>query len=130
MTHNTQGGQDALKEMAAAALKAFLELPAEERSDERPYVSGWNQGWEDAHEQGLPELPAPTADRLALALAGARTVEIVDEIKSRFEYASSMYHNIEQWHGEEAPDGTDLYEWFMRSFEVALATEKANADAA
>lgn len=36
------------------------------------------------------------------------------EIRHRFEYASNMFRNVQHWHGEEAPDGSDLYEWVMR----------------
>lgn len=48
---------------AKAAFEAWLALPDDIKSQERPYIHGWNQGWEHAlhwnciEEDGNPEFP-------------------------------------------------------------------------
>ncbi len=60
-----------------------------------------------------------------LAKAEARVVEMREALQdtvNRFEYASSMFHNVTQWGGEDAPGGGDLDEWVWTPSRAALAT--------
>lgn len=61
---------DERKAMIQKALEHWKSLPEDERTGERPFIMGFNAGWEEREAQGLYELLAEYSDAILVAFNG------------------------------------------------------------
>lgn len=76
----------------------------------------------------LHSLAKANNDYARLLVAEKRGLwDALEATVGRVEYASDMFHNSQQWHEEDAPDGTGtLWEWVHAPARAALTPDPAD----
>lgn len=117
-----------VEQAAQAALEAWRALPEDERNGERPFIMGFNAGWEEAEAQSRPdpgvrELCERLKGLLAKATPGPWMVKNYPAIIRQNPMESEPPQLFIMEEGDEYPEGPSI-------IEDGFVTERAEHDAA